>query len=324
MENPNSSDINKTQKPSVIRWLGTIASLGLLIYLIAREWQATLNAVKHLDFYTLIGVILLTILSRICIWMRWHVLLQSGGAIIRPSESAKLFLAGLFSSNFLPTTIGGDLVRFAGLIRLKVPPAISAGSLVLDRLVGMAGMASLLPIGLVQFFSKPLPYMQSETLPDYKANVVSFVWLLSQIREYTRKAFDSIQQAIRLWSGQPLSLFISFLFTWAHMLLLILTLMTLFSHLDTPVHFWLVGGLWSISYFFTLLPVSINGFGLQELSMTFLFVNYAGVELNNVVVVAVAIRVLQTLISLPGAFFLPGLLKAKDMKNDEQESNGIL
>ncbi len=73
--------------------------------------------------------------------MRWHVLMSSAGTGITIRQSMRLTFAMLFASNFLPTTIGGDVVRLAGAIRLGFDQAISVASLVVDRLIGMAGMA---------------------------------------------------------------------------------------------------------------------------------------------------------------------------------------
>jgi hypothetical protein len=72
-----------------------------------------------------------------------------------------------------------------------------------------------------------------------------------------------------------------------------------------------VAGLWSISYFVTLLPVSINGLGVQELSISFLFVNYANVSVHSALVLAILMRALPLLSSLPGAFLAPALLESE-------------
>ena len=53
---------------------------------------------------------------------------------------------------FLPSTIGGDVVRYLGGIQLDNQKIKCAGSLIMDRLVGMFGMALVLPFGLVYLF----------------------------------------------------------------------------------------------------------------------------------------------------------------------------
>ena len=85
--------------------------------------------------------------------------------------------------------------------------------------------------------------------------------------------------------------------------------------------FWEVAGLWSITYFVTLLPVSINGLGIQEVSIAFLLINIGGVSAQHGLSAAVILRTLIMLASLPGALFLPGLIAndddARDEDNDE-------
>jgi hypothetical protein len=58
--------------------------------------------------------LVLMIISRLAVTGRWHVLLHSGGIRITPSQSFQITMAGLFANNFLPTTVGGDVIRLAG------------------------------------------------------------------------------------------------------------------------------------------------------------------------------------------------------------------
>ena len=89
--------------------------------------------------------------------------------------------------------------------------------------------------------------------------------------------------------------------------------------LGSHVSFWLVAGLWSLTYFITLIPISINGYGLQELSFTFFMSNVGGLTPAVSLSVAVLIRVFFMLSSLPGAFFLPSSMAA--MAKQKQESS---
>ena len=89
--------------------------------------------------------------------------------------------------------------------------------------------------------------------------------------------------------------------------------------LGSHVAFWLVAGLWSLTYFITLIPISINGYGLQELSFTFFMSNVGGLTPAVSLSVAVLIRVFFMLSSLPGALFLPSSMAA--MAKQKQESS---
>ena len=87
--------------------------------------------------------------------------------------------------------------------------------------------------------------------------------------------------------------------------------------LGRHVSFWMIAGVWSLTYFITLIPISINGFGLQELSVTYLFLHVAGLSAAASLGLAVLIRIIWMLASLPGAVFLPSILLA--MSNQKQD-----
>jgi hypothetical protein len=83
----------------------------------------------------------------------------------------------------------------------------------------------------------------------------------------------------------------------------------------------LVGGLWSFVYFVTLVPISINGYGVQEVSMTFIFSEVGGVSLQNSLAVSVLFRTMVILGSIPGAFFVPGIIAGNKIEDENPESS---
>ncbi len=301
---------SKAKKISWVRILGTFLAVALLVYLIVEQgWQALLDSLSKVSWPYFLVAFLLVLLSRLATVGRWHVLLRAAGVRVSLRQSLRLVFAGLFASNFLPTTIGGDLIRFAGGVRLRLDVAIVAASLVMDRLVGMAGMATVLPLGLLRFFSLPLAAWPSTT----PLQQVSLPLVLARAFQWARRKLvqlrDSLLQATRLWLSRPGLIFRAYLFTWGHMLATFLAVWLIFQALEAPIPLWLVAGLWSMGYFITLLPISINGLGVQEVALTYLFANYGGVSLQSVLAMALLMRALPILASLPGALFVPGLLQ---------------
>ncbi|MCX6071827.1 MAG: hypothetical protein NTU91_13390, partial [Chloroflexi bacterium] len=73
-------------------------------------------------------------------------------------------------------------------------------------------------------------------------------------------------------------------------------------------------GLWSLVYFITLLPVSIGGLGLQELSATLIYTQVGGVSVSGAVAAALLLRTVEVLASLPGALFLSDVVAARRSK----------
>jgi len=245
---------------------------------------------------------MLVSLSRIVVAMRWHVLMSSAGTGITIRQSMRLTYAMLFASNILPTTIGGDVVRLAGAIRLGFDQAISVASLVIDRLIGMAGMAMGLIFAIPSYI---YGYKFASGLPLYAIS-----WLSPLAKKITR-FLQELAQAGKVWLRKPRSLLTSLTFTWVHMLCTFSTVWLLLRGMGEDIPFWLVMGLWSATYFVTLLPISINGLGVQELAMTYFYVTIGGISASSGLTLALMMRVLQMIASLPGAFFIPDIIAGR-------------
>ncbi|MFN3492822.1 MAG: lysylphosphatidylglycerol synthase domain-containing protein, partial [Anaerolineales bacterium] len=115
---------------------------------------------------------------------------------------------------------------------------------------------------------------------------------------------------------KPKALISSLLFTFGNMACIFAAIYLLAEGMSDHISYWLIAGLWSLTYFVTLIPVSINGFGVQELSLTFLFSSMGGLSNAESLTIAILIRILFIITSLPGAFFLPSILAAMNNKSD--------
>ena len=286
----------------LVQFAGTILAIVLLALLVREDgWAAVVAAMQQIPVADLLWVALLFLISRLAVVARWHVLLRAGGVPIPFKDSAMLTFTGLFASNFLPTTIGGDVLRMAGAMKMGYDRAVCLASIVGDRLVGMFGMFMVTPIGL---------YYAWGALP---ANPLGMSWM-----GFVRKPLGFIKRTFltfSIWFKRPGSLLLSLGFSWIHMICLFWSIHVFLAALGYPVSFWMIAGLWSLTYFITQVPISINGYGLQELSFTFLFSQVAGVPPAISLTVGILIRGYLVLASLPGAFWLPSTLAAMTEKN---------
>lgn len=291
-----------------LRWAGTTAALGLLIYLLSQQgWGEFARAIQSIPVWALLAAFACLFGSRLTTIGRWLALLRAANVPIGVWDAFKLVFAGLFSSNFLPTTIGGDVVRLAGAVQLRLDAGIITASLIVDRLVGMAGMATLLPLDLPRVLREGLPALS-----------VHDAALSSGLPVFTRRLWgkllsfvDKIWQSVVLWVHRPLGLLHALAWTYAHMACVFGAVWFLLHGMGETITFWKIGGLWVLAYFITLLPVSINGLGLQELSIAVLYTTFGGVSEQAGLALAVLMRMLYMLASLPGVFFLPGLLQRR-------------
>lgn len=307
MKTDFTADFNATRKrPSLLRWAGTLLALGLLIYLLSHEgWGEITSAMGDIEWWRFALALVIVTVSRLAVAGRWHVLMHWADTGISIRQSISITYAGLFASNFLPTTIGGDVIRMAGTIRLGFDKATCVASLIVDRLVGMAGMLMALPLAIPTW----LAYGNGQHLTEPKPYLAIISPWLEKLWTSALEGTRHLTQTLSVWLGKPRSLLEALGFTWVHMLCTFGQVWLLLGGMGEQVPIWLIGGLWAATYFVTLLPVSINGMGMQELSMAFFFTTFAGVTASSALTLSLVMRLLQMLASLPGALTIPGLIE---------------
>lgn len=313
--NPPLMQSELKSRTTLLRILGTGLALVLMLYLLSQQdWEDILAAVAQIQPWRFLLALALMFGSRFFVIGRWHVLLRSGGVEAGWRQSLRITFAGLFANNFLPTTVGGDMARLGGAIYMGFDAAVSAASLVVDRLVGLMGMALAVPIGLqrvLQAQSVEVLYFCATFLLAAEDGWLSRWW--GRLNSLMRRVLTALQR----WLAQPSALLLSLSFTLLHMLSLFAAISVLLAGMREPLPFLLIAGLWSLVYSITLLPFSINALGLQELSVTYAFSQLGGISIANSVVLALLVRALFMLASLPGAFFLsevlPGVAQARPL-----------
>ena len=320
-----SSDVTPRQaRLPVLRLVGTLGAIVLLVYVLSKQgWSEILVAVSRISWQLFLIAFLLTLISRLAVVSRWHILLRSAGVKIPYKHSLSITFAGLFASNFLPTTVGGDVVRLAGAMRLKYDSAICLASLVADRLVGMIAYATAIPFGIPSLLSGPGLIIGALG----KFGQLSMTgWLGGAVQTWLNKGKQVIHRLVEtlmIWLKHPRGLLIAFGFSWVRMACEFTIVWLLLGGMGQHISFWLVAGLWSFTYFVTLLPISINGYGVQELILIFLFTHNGGVSQAVGTTLALLMRAMQMLASLPGVLFLPGIIAGDEGKN-RKESKRVL
>jgi uncharacterized membrane protein YbhN (UPF0104 family) len=289
----------KNNRQLILRGAGTLLAIVLLVVLLYQSgWDKISAALKQISIWNVIIAFCCIVISRLCITARWYVLLQAGEVKIPFKDAASLVFTGLFANNFLPTTIGGDVVRLAGAMQMGYDRAVCLASIAADRVVNMVGMSLAAPLGLLQLFT--VGPLQSLALAGF--------W--EKGRGFALKTL----QALTLWLKKPSSLFAALGFALLHMLASFGANYVLLHGMGEGLALWKVIGLFSLSYFITLIPISINGYGVSELTITFLLSQFGGISVPVSAAVAVLHRLLMMIVSLPGAFFLPGVLAKMDKK----------
>ncbi len=122
--------------------LRILVSVVLLVWLM-RNLQGGLSRLEEIDPRALAPAALVFIFSTIGGALQWALLIRHCGVELSLGRLARLYWIGLFFNNFLPSNVGGDVVKVADVSWSTggVAPAVAAT--VLDRVLGLIALAGL-------------------------------------------------------------------------------------------------------------------------------------------------------------------------------------
>jgi glycosyltransferase 2 family protein len=276
-----------------VRWGGTILSLGLFAWLLTRlDWNALGEQLTGLNTWMLVLALGLYLISQGFNNLRWCSLLWSRGVKISYWQAFRIAWSGIFASNFLPSTIGGDGLRMVAILPYTNSKSVAVGSVALDRLINMAAMACLLPLPFVVFGAK--------------LNTLLALALPFDFHKLAERYFPKIVAAIREWAIRPAAFGWAFLAAWPSNLTFMLANFIVARELGMEISFVQMMAIQTVAYFFSVLPISVNGYGVREVTFTTLLVAL-GASLEQASAMAILTRFMVVLVTLPGALWFSGV-----------------
>jgi uncharacterized protein (TIRG00374 family) len=131
-------------RDKLITALKIIVSVGLIAFLFSRVDLSLVGDKFASANYALMLLALFLYFGAITLGCsKWYLLLRAQGIPVPFPELLSYTFVGLFFGNFLPTNVGGDLVRGWGLARYTERGAEAAVSVVVDRIVGFIAFMSM-------------------------------------------------------------------------------------------------------------------------------------------------------------------------------------
>jgi uncharacterized membrane protein YbhN (UPF0104 family) len=288
-----------------IQITGTVVSSALLIWLISRQdWNATLIKLRALPLWVLPLCLGLAVSGMLFNSLRWYILVHTAGVPISWKETARIVFAGAFASNFLPSTIGGDVYRVLALLRFTSDKALALASVFVDRGLNVVSYFSLLPFAILTFGS-PVQIWFNLQKPAGKMGIAP---ILGRVWGWTQRIISKLLAAFGRWRHRPAIIVLSLLAAYCSNLVIFTMVWLLAIRLGIPVRFYQVIGTSTLTYLITLLPVSVNGYGLREITITTLYM-HLGATLEQATTLAILSRLFMLLESMPGAFWLGRILR---------------
>jgi uncharacterized protein (TIRG00374 family) len=122
-------------------FLRVILSFGLLGWIFSKiDMQHTWSVIQGADLKQMAWAAVVFFGINLIILLRWIILIKALDLEVPFWTVTKWFFIGLFCGLFLPTAVGGDVVKTIGLARRAAQKPKVFASVVLDRLSGFAGI----------------------------------------------------------------------------------------------------------------------------------------------------------------------------------------
>jgi uncharacterized protein (TIRG00374 family) len=291
-------------------------SAALLAYLFWTTDLAALNQrVRSADLVDLLVAVLCFVLMLALATWRWQLLLGALGAPAPMRGLTASYLVATFFNNFLPSNIGGDIVRVRDSSRLTGSVATSLAVVGIDRILGF-GALSLLAAGA---FAVAPPAVRG--LAGARAVLLGLAllfgflayvffrpgtarWLMSVSRlssiEWVRGQFEVVQGAVHAYRARVGTIWLAGAASVVLQALVVLYYLAVARGLGIPLS---AGAAFLMVPLCTLLqavPVSFNGWGLRE-GLFALYFSQVGLTRPSALAFSLVGAGLMVLLSLSGA-----------------------
>lgn len=317
----------------IIRLCVGIGLLTLLLYQV--NLVELTNTIKDINVTWFVVMLITPHLAILVSVIKWKLLLASIGCRATILNLMRLYMIGTFFNNFLPSMIGGDIVRTYMLGKEENDSAGVTAATFMERLTGLAALVSLL---LLVFFDdvivarypwllyiaaaivaafwflvllllrrKKLPYQDKMIAALPKNKVTDFI---ARTKDRTTIFYSHIPTVIICFA-------LSFLYYAIAMFTVYAAVNAIGQVLDT----WVIIVVVPMVLFVGLLPISINGMGVNETSWAILF-NLYGMAVVYAVAIGLLLRFRILLSSLLGGliylFVRRKLPETKEMNNSDR------
>lgn len=298
--------------------LKAVVSLALLWLLFSRVDGARLWAVARtaspLWLAGALGLYLVTMLTST--W-RWGLLLRAQGLVFPFRTLASSFLVASFFNNFLPSNIGGDVIRIADTARAAGSKTLAATVVLIDRGIGLLGLVLMAALGATTgpaAFGRgaggfgPALLWAGFGLATVIATPAllmpeGFARLLKPLRilhpEWVDERLERLTAALARFREAPGSLARCFAGAVAVQTLLVGFYLAIAHSMRIPVGFAELAFIVPITFIVQMLPLSMNGFGIREATFGFYFARL-GLPLESALLVSFMGAALILLFSLSG------------------------
>lgn len=129
--------------------LKIVISLGILYFLFrGMDFNAFVETIKAIKPISIVAAVLIVLVIQCVSSLRWQILLKKD--FDAPYlKLLSMYLIGMFFNNFLPTLVGGDLIKTYYLYKQTGKGSVALASIFLDRYAGFTALIFNTVIALI-------------------------------------------------------------------------------------------------------------------------------------------------------------------------------
>ena len=295
-----------------------VISAGLLIYLLYYVGMQAIveefnNILANSGIVYIMYALITYIIAVVIMSIRWQVILHGYGFNTRWGKLFGYYLIGMFFNNFLPSTIGGDVIRVFKVVDDVQNKSSALASVIIERLMGVAATLFLAFISLLilwQEFQNPqLLYVSG----CFFLVIVLFFFGLIRNRpfKYLVRIFETIKwfnigekfnrvfEAIHFFQKRRRILAYAFIYSLFSQAGIVIMNYALARALKMEISLTYLFLVVMVTFIITILP-SINGIGIREFGFISLL-SKAGVSNATALSLSFLNLIIPMIISLSGA-----------------------
>jgi hypothetical protein len=248
---------------------------------------------------------------------RWHVLLEAQKVHIERRSLFGSLLVAAFFNNFLPSNIGGDVIRISDTARRAGSKTLATTVVLVDRGLGLMALVFVAAVGAttaVVTHHGAMPIWPAWLWAGFLAGVAiaapavfapdAFSRLLRPLTvfhpEWVGGRIEKLTGALARFRESPgalLACFSTAIFVQATMVVFYFAVA---YALRLEVAFWDLSVIVPISFVVQMLPISFGGFGVREAAFSIYFVGI-GQPKEGAIAMSLVAQALILLFSLSGA-----------------------
>jgi uncharacterized protein (TIRG00374 family) len=277
------------------------------------DWQAILEVLMKARFDLLVLLLFVFALDRLLAGYRWYVLLHGRAPAVTFVGVVRLVLVSGFVGYFLPGGVGVEILKAYGLASRTSDRLLSVTSVLVERLFALAALVSLMLIGLALLPALPGPVVQSAWTGVVLITGILLGVLVPQFRRLTlvllaparlapvSRSLEKLYRALDEYARQPRLMLWSLILALLFQLIRCVEIAIAANALGADLPFVVFIAFVPMVVLITLMPISIGGLGVQDVSFVYLF-GLVGMPAEMALPLSLLIHAFVLLTTAPGAW----------------------